>query len=99
MRGGTCGGEKVTNVRCQSPYHRPPSYVSKSTLARELDCSESTVDELVKRSRLPKPIRLSSGCVRWIWDDVVVALHSLKGAESNAGDPYLKGVQNATQIG
>lgn len=78
---------------------RPPAFVSKATLAHEMDCSESTIDSLVDRGRLPKPIRLSKGCVRWIWADVVIALHSLKGAASNAGDPYLKGVQDAPQIG
>lgn len=34
---------------------RPPSYVSKSTLAAELDMSESTVDSYVQRGLLPKP--------------------------------------------
>jgi predicted DNA-binding transcriptional regulator AlpA len=98
MRGGKLRGTEGTDVKMLESQ-RPPAYVSKSTLARELDCSESTVDSLVDRGSLPKPIRLSSGCVRWIWDDVVIALHSLKGAESSAGDPYLKGVQNAPQIG
>jgi predicted DNA-binding transcriptional regulator AlpA len=46
---------------------RPPAYLSKATLARELDCSESHVDTLVNIGVLPKPIRLSSGCVRWEW--------------------------------
>ena len=29
---------------------RPPAYLSKATLAAELDVSESTIDELVRRS-------------------------------------------------
>jgi predicted DNA-binding transcriptional regulator AlpA len=70
--------------------HRTPAYPSKSTLAHELDCAESTVDELVKRGVLPKPIRLTGGCVRWIWEDVVVALTSLK--DGTGGDPYSAGV-------
>ena len=41
-----------------------------------MDCAESTVDEMVKRGVLPKPLRLSSGCVRWCWNDVVIALKS-----------------------
>lgn len=73
-------------------YERPPAYVSRATLAHELDCAESTVDEMVKRGTLPKPLHLSSGCVRWCWDDVVMALASLKEAASvTEGDPYLRG--------
>jgi predicted DNA-binding transcriptional regulator AlpA len=80
---------------------RPPAYPSKAALAAELDCAESTVDDLVKRGILPQPIRLSTGCVRWCWADVETALASLKdsreGSES-AGDPYLQGTRNVTKI-
>src|SRR5271169_1035528 len=34
---------------------RPPSYMSRKELAWELSCSESTVDELVRRGRIPHP--------------------------------------------
>ncbi len=78
---------------------RPPAYVSRNTLAHELDCAESTVDEMVKRGVLPKPLRLSNGCVRWCWNDVVMALGSLKAGASEAeNDPYLSGVKNVTEI-
>ena len=74
---------------------RPPAYVSRSTLAHELDCAESTVDELVKRGVLPKPLHLSSGCVRWCWDDVVLALASLKeGADASEDDPFMERIKN-----
>ncbi len=76
--------------------NRPPAFPSKSTLARELDCAESTIDELVRRGILPKPLKLSSGCVRWCWDDVTVALASLKG-EQLIGDPYLAGVAKVAE--
>jgi predicted DNA-binding transcriptional regulator AlpA len=80
-------------------YERPPAYVSRGTLAHELDCAESTVDEMIKRGILPKPLRLSSGCVRWCWDDVVMALASLKEAAGvTDSDPYLSGVKNVTEI-
>ena len=69
---------------------RPPAYPSKSTLAHELDCAESTVDELVRRGILPKPIRLTGGCVRWVWTEVELALNSLK--ETGESDPYLSGI-------
>ncbi|GEP06771.1 hypothetical protein MOX02_48090 [Methylobacterium oxalidis] len=77
---------------------RPPSYLSRATLAQELDVSESTVDEMVRRGVLPKPLRLSSGCVRWCWQDVQAALVTLKGGtETPASDPFLAGALNVTQ--
>ena len=82
--------------------HPPPSYLSKASLASMLDVSESTVDAMVKRGVLPKPLRLSEGCVRWCRDDVVTAMASLKPAErspgSTDGDPYIRGVRNVTKI-
>ena len=45
------------------PDARPPSYMSCASLARELDCSESTVHELVRRGVLPKPLPLTNGTV------------------------------------
>jgi predicted DNA-binding transcriptional regulator AlpA len=75
---------------------RPPAYPSKSSLARELDCAESTVDELVRKGILPKPLRLTGGCVRWCWTEVVTALASLKGTEETS-DPYLAAVQRGEQ--
>ena len=76
-----------------------PAYVSKSTLAHLLDCAESTIDTLVDQGALPKSLRLSSGCVRWCWAEVVMALDSLKpGASVPESDPYLIGVKNVTEI-
>ena len=80
----------------------PPPYPSRSELAAALDMAESTVDEMVKRGVLPTPIRLSPGCVRWCWDDVVTALASLKNAQrapqSTTGDPYMRGARNVTSL-
>ncbi|NJO53844.1 MAG: transcriptional regulator [Bacteroidales bacterium] len=79
------------------PAHRPPSYVSCATLARELDVSESTVWDMVRRGVLPKPIKLSAGCVRWSWTEVQAALGSLSsGGDAAAVDPFLAGARNAT---
>jgi predicted DNA-binding transcriptional regulator AlpA len=69
---------------------RPPAYPSKATLAHELDCAESTVDELVRRGILPKPLKLSGGVVRWNWDEVKLALGSLK--KTGESDPYMSGI-------
>jgi predicted DNA-binding transcriptional regulator AlpA len=78
------------------PDHRPVAYPSKATLAHELDCAESTIDELVRKGVLPPPLRLSAGCVRWCWNDVTMALASLKGT-ATASDPYLAAVQRGEQ--
>jgi predicted DNA-binding transcriptional regulator AlpA len=80
---------------------RPPAYLSCASLAHELDVSETTVHEMVRRGVLPPPIKMSAGCVRWCWADVQLALASLSGSnlpEANT-DPFLKGVRNvqATQ--
>jgi predicted DNA-binding transcriptional regulator AlpA len=86
--------------------HQVPAFPSKSRLAVELDMAESTVDEMVKRGVLPSPVRLSTGCVRWCWADVVTAMQSLKdgtipakdGTPQASSDPYMAGAQNVTPI-
>ena len=76
---------------------RPPSFVSCATLAHELDVSESTVHEMVRRGVLPRPLKLSSGCARWRWVDVEASLTSMPGgAGLEPADPYLAGATNAT---
>lgn len=72
--------------------NRPPSYVSKATLAAELDISESTVDEWVRRGILLKPIRIA-GSVRWCWSDVDASLKPQSGLEA---DPFMAGVKNVS---
>ena len=52
---------------------RPPAFPSKASLAAELDISEGTVDDWVRRGLIPKPIKLG-GSVRWCWADVTAAL-------------------------
>ncbi len=69
---------------------RPPSYVSKATLAAELDMSESTVDSYVQRGLLPKPIK-RGGSVRWCWAEVDADLR--RQTEAGA-DPFMDGLSN-----
>jgi predicted DNA-binding transcriptional regulator AlpA len=79
------------------PAARPSSYLSCASLARELDISETHVNDLTKRGILPKPCRLGSS-VRWCWDEVQAALASLKsGLETETSDPFLEGARNATK--
>ena len=75
---------------------RPPSFMSCATLARELDVSESTVHEMVRRGVLPRPVRLSAGCVRWNWADVQSALGSMTAGGTDV-DPFMTGVRNAAR--
>lgn len=77
----------------------PPAYLSRSTLAAQLDMSESTVDEMVRRGVLPRPLRLSNGCVRWSWSAVETALASLsgKGQHTPPEDPYLARIKDASK--
>lgn len=79
----------------------PPAYIKASSLAKELEISESTVHDLVRRGVLPKPVRLSSGCVRWRWASVEAALASLQPHEHAEGpsDPFMKGVRDVAEEG
>lgn len=77
---------------------RRPAFMACSTLAHELDVSETTVHEMVRRGVLPRPVKLSSGCARWCWDDVQRALGSLSktAATGEPVDPFMAGAFNAT---
>jgi predicted DNA-binding transcriptional regulator AlpA len=89
-------GRELAHAGFVLPMSEVPGYISRSTLAGRLDCAESTVDELVKRGRLPKPIPFSKGVVRWDWAEVVAAIKSLRtdANPASASDPYLAGVAN-----
>ena len=78
----------MISTRRQQPPARVlgPAYLSRASLAAALEISESTVDEMVRRGIIPKPVRLSPGCVRWRWDTVDAALVTL----SDADDEHLK---------
>ena len=67
---------------------RPPSFVSKATLAAELDMSETTVDSYVQRGLLPKPIK-RGGSVRWCWAEVEADLRRQSDTDL---DPFMEAV-------
>ena len=79
------------------PKDAPRLAASKATLAAALDVCESTVDELVRRGVLPKPLKLTPGCVRWSWIAVEQALASLAGTTDDSADPFMVGAKNATK--
>lgn len=76
---------------------RPPSYMSRKELAWELSCSETMVDELVRLKRIPAPVKLTNGCVRWWWPAVEAAIASMDAGSSvdSPADPYMAGAINA----
>jgi hypothetical protein len=53
---------------------KPPPFVSRIELARELSISENSVEELVRQGILPIPTKQSSGRPRWSWRAVEIAL-------------------------
>lgn len=75
-----------------------PAYLSRSSLAAELQIGESTLDEMVRRGVVPPPVRLSSGCVRWRWESVDQALAArLPSGEVVVMDEASAGVQRALE--
>ena len=71
---------------------RPPSFVSRASLAAELEIGQSTVDDLVRRGVLPMPIKIG-GSSRWSWAAVQEALVSM-GTGGNAADPFLQALND-----
>lgn len=74
-----------------------PSYLSKAGLAHELSISETTVDEMVRRGVLPRPVRLSSGCIRWRWETVDMALASMSAETDDTPSNASQGVRRAIE--
>ncbi|WP_193227575.1 helix-turn-helix transcriptional regulator [Aureimonas psammosilenae] len=81
------------------PIGNVPSYVNIKTLSAELEISETQVYALVRGGVLPKPLKLTAGCVRWSWASVEAALASLQsGGQPEAGndpDPLMKMIHDA----
>ncbi len=75
----------------------PNPYLSKASLAKALEISESTVDEMVRRGVLPKPARLSPGCIRWRWETVDLALSSLAGPTDDDAAAIQRAIQAAKE--
>ena len=84
--------------RFQGPrdHVQGPAYLTRGSLAANLQISELTVDEMVRRGVLPKPVKLSPGCVRWRWATVDAALMSLAGMDDGHSN-IDAGVQRAIQ--
>jgi len=58
-----------------------PHFVSRSEVARTLGISTKTVDRMVGRGKLPKPVALSARCVRF--DVIELSAYLEKAKQSN----------------
>jgi predicted DNA-binding transcriptional regulator AlpA len=72
---------------------RTPTYAGIKTVAYELDCSEKTVQEYVKRGLLPGP-RQIGGIVRWKWSEVLAKLDGLPDLGEQQALEIDKGTEN-----
>ena len=79
----------------QNVLNRPASFMSKASLAKELDVPERDILKLVERGVIPKPADLPGIGPRWDWELCRLALAGGVGAII-AEDPYLVGARNAT---
>lgn len=72
-------------------------YLSRARLAEALDVSESQIGTLVQKGVIPRPLKFTSGCVRWRWADVDAALASMAGRGESAGPKpdELEAISNA----
>ncbi len=52
---------------------------------------------MVRRGVLPRPVRLSSGCIRWRWETVDMALASMAVKADDTPSSVIQGVQRAIE--
>lgn len=74
-----------------APGARPRTFMRKASLAAELDISESSVDDYVRRGLLPPPCRVG-GAVLFHWPSVEAHLLAMR-AGSVESDPYLAALE------
>jgi predicted DNA-binding transcriptional regulator AlpA len=82
------------------PY--PPDLCSAETLAYRLDISRSTFDDYIRLGHLPRPLEIGTQR-RWRWVDIEAWIAARNGLDavpidplnSEAGDPYIRGLANA----
>lgn len=70
-------------------------YCSVKTIAKRLDCGESTVVDYTDRGLLPRPRKIG-GLVRWKWSEVEAMLDNQSkptgGREGDTADPILRAI-------
>jgi len=62
--------EPATPLSDKSPAGIPRLMVTAEDAAWTISVSKSTWDRLASAEKVPKPVRLSSGCVRWLVSDL-----------------------------
>lgn len=71
-----------------------PDYCSVKTIARRLDCSETTVADYTNRALLPQPHKLGT-LVRWKWSEVEAMIDGLTAQDQDdegTQDPILRAI-------
>jgi len=51
----------------------PTGYASDTALAKYFEVSRATIWRWTQEGRLPQPIKLSPGCTRWKWAEILAA--------------------------
>lgn len=72
----------------------PPDYCDREALAYRLSCAPGYVDQLQRMGRIPPPVEIGPGMVRWRWADVERVIEGVANADqpgSHGADPYMPG--------
>jgi predicted DNA-binding transcriptional regulator AlpA len=51
----------------------PAGYASDTTLAKHFEVSRATIWRWTSEGKLPQPVKLSPGCTRWKWEEILAA--------------------------
>jgi hypothetical protein len=82
------------------PY--PPTFVSKATLAYQLDLSDTSVSALVAKGTLPKAKPGLDGIERWWWPEVEAVVRGLVihdcQEDATADDAFMAGIKKRAAL-
>lgn len=48
-------------------------WASVATLAEHFDVNAATIWRWTQQGKLPQPVKLSPGCTRWKWEEILTA--------------------------
>jgi predicted DNA-binding transcriptional regulator AlpA len=72
-----------------------PQYMTRETLARQLQIEPGAVDQYVKRGILPPAVAVGDA-LRWRWETVDSWLQGRQSVEAT-NDPYIAGANRAAE--
>jgi predicted DNA-binding transcriptional regulator AlpA len=73
-----------------------PHYMSRETLAKQLQIAPAAVDQYVKRGILPPAVPIGEA-LRWRWDTVDSWLQGRHSVDATTDDPYIAGAKRAAE--